>query len=81
MSKPIKFKEIIKLLNDLDFKPRFRGNHRIYSHEKSEALIVLPKFSPNSIVQPMHIAMIRRILKDSGMLDKEEFDSRVKEKR
>lgn len=74
MYRRIKYKALNKFLEALGFQRRYKGNHIIYENDKG-TLIILPRYRPNDTVVRMHLAAIRRTLIESGILNREEFES------
>lgn len=68
--------ELKKMLFKLNFflSPT-QGNHYIFQHSVLDVLIILPKYKNNAYVDLTHLAAVRRILLEHGLIDKIIFDN------
>jgi hypothetical protein len=67
-----------KMLRDLGFSSRTSEERaRVYRHEATEALIVLPLLPMDAIASPHHLATVRATLDDYGFADTLDLASRL----
>ncbi|NEP62731.1 MAG: addiction module toxin, HicA family [Symploca sp. SIO2G7] len=75
MSRTITFAELEKLLLKLGFTALpTTGNHQVFKHQGSGALVVLPDYLKQAWVDTTHLVAVRRILLEYELLKEESFD-------
>ena len=75
MFKNMLFADLKQLLFKLEFQsiPTL-GNHYIFEHPISQALVILPKYEDQVYVDQTHLIAVRRILIEYGLIDEVRFD-------
>ncbi|NES99483.1 MAG: type II toxin-antitoxin system HicA family toxin [Sphaerospermopsis sp. SIO1G1] len=73
--KDMLFQDLKQFLFKLGFKliPT-SGNHLIFKHSASQALVILPLYKDKSYVERIHLVTVRRILIEYDLIDKSEID-------
>ena len=51
------------------------GQHKVFRHEATDTLVLLPLVPPDSDVDGIHLAAVRRMLDERGVVESEVFDS------
>ena len=76
MFRNILFKDLKQLLFNLEFKvvPTL-GNHYIFEHPISKALVILPQYEDQAYLDRTHLVAVRRILIENGLIDDVRLDS------
>ncbi|MGK7923771.1 MAG: hypothetical protein AB4290_00710 [Spirulina sp.] len=75
MQKKIVYSQLKTFLFQLQFTLLpVQGNHLVFQHPESEALIVLPHYEPNDAIARVHWILIHRILIEYGVLDEENIE-------
>jgi predicted RNA binding protein YcfA (HicA-like mRNA interferase family) len=79
MSKPrITFARLRHLLLDIGFTETVtRKSHVFFAHQQSGAETALPIYRSNQIVMPHHLATVRIMLDQTGLMDGDAFDDFV----
>jgi len=73
---PLSFKDFKKLLFQLEFQTvPTSGNHYIFEHFASSALVILPKYQDQAYVDKTHLVAVHRILIEYDLINDFEFDS------
>jgi len=68
MARKVTFSQLEQFLTRHDFAGRRPATtHRIYEHSASGTQIVLPSRPGRERVSPYHIAMVRAVLRNSGI--------------
>jgi predicted RNA binding protein YcfA (HicA-like mRNA interferase family) len=80
MRKQLTFKQLERFLLDIGFiSVPTAGEHKVFEHEASGAIILLPLTNPDDTVEPVRLASIRNLIVGKGVLDgaapEELFDS------
>ncbi|MEN8221516.1 MAG: type II toxin-antitoxin system HicA family toxin [Pseudomonadota bacterium] len=72
ISNELTFSKLKSLLMDLGFSEVItrESSHTVFKNPTSDSIIVLPPLSPQQLVSPRHIAVVRRILIENNLLDK-----------
>jgi hypothetical protein len=66
--------QLAEILRSLHFSFRgVREKNRVYLHEETGALIVLPDFPPDDEVLPRHLLAVRTVLDAFGIASPHEF--------
>jgi len=75
ISRSITFAELEKWLLKLGFAASpTTGNHQVFKHQGSGALVVLPDYPKQAWVNTTHLVAVRRILLEYELLKEESFD-------
>ncbi|GEM_PF-2237970 len=70
------FEDLKQLLFKLEFQTiPTSGNHYIFEHPISQALVILPKYEDKAYVEQIHLIAVGRILIEYGLIDEFKFDS------
>ncbi len=70
MRKKVTFQQLEKFLLDIGFvSTPTTGNHKVFEHEASGAIILLPLTTPDEPVEPGRLASIRNVIVGKGVLD------------
>ncbi|PSF36807.1 hypothetical protein C7H19_12630 [Aphanothece hegewaldii CCALA 016] len=82
-NKNIIYNQLEELLFSLGFIPvETKGNHKVYSHPNSKALILLPNYQSTDRLNLVHYLAIRRTLKEYDLMDEMTyenwFDTKIK---
>lgn len=79
MPKQITYSKLAKLLHKLGFEMRsVKGSHRVFRNPKRGSVIVLYYRSAREPVRHIHIAAVKRILSETGILSKEKFEELIR---
>ena len=77
----VTYERVIAILTDLAYAidtGRSAKDHVTFAHPDRDGLIILPVLAGKTVMHPMHLAMIARILSDASQDDAEAFQSRIK---
>lgn len=75
MSKPITFKEIDQYLTSLGFRrEETEGTHRLYVHDRSDGMLMLPGHPLETAVPRGNLVAIRRTLLNLGLISPDESE-------
>lgn len=75
MRNGVTFGDLERLLTRSGFAlSRSADTHRLYRHQGSDAIVVLPGVAATHGASPAHVAAVRRILRDRGLMDSEAFE-------
>lgn len=75
ISKMVTYDELEHLLIQVGFVvSRAADGHKVYKHQASDTLIVLPSNGDNDSVSLTHLVAVRRTIAEKGLLDGESFD-------
>jgi predicted RNA binding protein YcfA (HicA-like mRNA interferase family) len=81
MSKPTTFAHLQGFLQGLGFQSKLiPGSHLYFQHPECGALIVLRLYRSEEEVSITDLALVRRVLDDYGIVDRERFDQLLQEK-
>jgi predicted RNA binding protein YcfA (HicA-like mRNA interferase family) len=70
MRKQVTFKQLEQFLLDIGFvSVPTAGKHKVFEHETSGAVILLPLTMPDDPVEPVRLASIRNVIVGKGVLD------------
>jgi hypothetical protein len=71
----ITFADIEKLLFRLGFTlHETAGTQKVFYHQESDTLIMLPPYQPQDILRPIHIAAVRIQLVQRGLISEAAFE-------
>ncbi len=80
MSKKITYDDLERLLLGIGFvRGQTEGNHKVYQHKPSDTLILLPPTQPKEIVDALHLAGVRRMVVNGGVIDDDDSFNRLLE--
>ncbi len=51
-----------------------RGQHKVYRHQPTDTVVVLPLNLTGTPLNPLHLVAVRRTLLERGVIDGEAFD-------
>ena len=70
--KTMTYRHIATILKAIGFKEkRMKAAHIVFSHPKSNAVILLPYYTSKMIIPDPHLAMIKRTIIEKGILSEE----------
>ena len=70
----VTYNQLEEALRSLGFALRaVKEKNKVYNHEGTGALIVIPEFPPGDPVLPRHLLAVRSILQAYGIADPEYF--------
>jgi hypothetical protein len=68
------YSELEKWLLDLGFSTLpTSGEQKVFQHSLTKALIVLPNYDAKAFVHVVHLAAVRRILIENGLVNENDF--------
>ena len=69
------YRQLATMLKAIGFKEKkMKAAHIIFSHPKSNAIILLPYYTSNTVLPPHHLSMITRTIIEKGILSEEAVD-------
>ena len=75
MREKIAFSDLVRLLERRGFvMTRVKDSHRLFEHNDSKTVIMLPEEDPPSDLLPNYVASVRRTLDGRGVMGEDEFD-------
>jgi hypothetical protein len=81
MTKPITFSHLEQFLQGLGFRgSAVPKSHVAFEHSPTRALIVLRPYQGEEAVSPRDLALVRRVLDENGIVDRERFESLLSER-
>ena len=79
MSKAITYADVERLLTQLGFVAEdTTGSFKVFRHQASDALIVLPSSHASDSVDPSHLVAVRKHVLENGLSDEDSFDALLK---
>jgi hypothetical protein len=73
-SEPILFADLEKLLGTIGFEQLAQPDYSIFRHPRTTAMISLPKYQAEEVVEPIHLNLTRRILDTYNLMSPSAFD-------
>ena len=75
MTKDVPFRRISKVLRELGFEFKTLGVERLFTRKRTDPLILMPVYDGR--VKAVYVKGIGRVLDETGLLDRDEFERRV----
>jgi hypothetical protein len=70
----ITYGELERLLRDWGFRLELAAPAPVFRHEAQDALVALPPYRPDEPVAAFHLAGIRKLLTERGLVEPAAFD-------
>jgi predicted RNA binding protein YcfA (HicA-like mRNA interferase family) len=75
MVRNIQFSELEQLLLKKGFtKVKTTGSQKVYEYLPSKTLVILPAYEQQAYIQPAHLVMVNKILRENGLISSNMFD-------
>ena len=79
MRNAVAFSKLSDLLISLGFEMmRVRGSHIVFKNKESGSVVILPEKTRKSTLSRIHVASVKRILAECGLLDQDRFEELLK---
>lgn len=80
MSRQITFAQLVRTLMNAGFvESPSKGSHVVFKHVPTETIVVLPAHDPNQEVEPAQLVAVRRLVAESGIVERDFFDEMLVE--
>ena len=74
-SKKMTYRKLATMLKAIGFhEKKMKPAYILFSHPKSNAIILLPYYTPNMVISPSHWSMITRTIIEKGVLSEDALD-------
>ena len=75
MNKSVAYRDLEQALVRMGFVPQpTTGTQKLFAHQSSDALVMLPPYSAQDSVSPAHVIAIRRVVTEKGVIEADAFD-------
>ena len=75
-ARSVTFQDLERVLADVGFRPvPTAGHHKVFRHEETDTVVLLPLAPAESDVDGIHLAAVRRTVDERGVLDGDAFES------